>query len=208
HTIYIDTLTSEFIEPEGVIREVRHVSLDNIESGDYYVDVALKTHRNKVVDRARTEFYLYWSPEAMVINDYKTALAQLRYIADPGDIKTMEKASDSEERLAKWNEFWLTKDPSPGTKENETKNAYYRRIEFANRNFSVMKKPGWQSDRGMVYIEYGEPDQIEDYPFELNSKAYQIWYYYHQGDFRRFVFIDEWGDNDFKLLYPYDGRSW
>ncbi|PKK82257.1 MAG: hypothetical protein CVT49_14630 [candidate division Zixibacteria bacterium HGW-Zixibacteria-1] len=208
HTMYTDSMTADFGDPNGTIREVRHVSLDNIESGDYYIDIALKNRRGKVFDRARTEFYLYWSPEAMIINDYKTALSQLRYIADPGDIKTMEKAENSEDRIEKWNEFWLSKDPSPGTKENETKNAYYRRIDFANRNFSVMKKPGWRTDRGMVYIEYGEPDQIEDYPFELNSKAYQIWYYYRHGDPRRFVFIDEWGDNDFRLLYPYDGRTW
>ena len=59
-----------------------------------------------------------------------------------------------------------------------------------------------------IYIQYGKPDQIEDYPFELSSKAYQIWYYYSIGERRRFIFVDEWSDGDFKLQYPYDGRSW
>ncbi|RKX26929.1 MAG: hypothetical protein DRP46_10395, partial [Candidatus Zixiibacteriota bacterium] len=207
-TVYIDTLTSTFPKSGDIIREVRQVALDNIESGDYSIDIALRSRRDKVVDRMRTDFFLYWSPEAMILNDFNTAIAQLRYIADPGEIKGMKKAETNEERLSLWNDFWLARDPSPGTPENEIKDTYYHRIAYANRNFGVMKKPGWSTDRGMIYIEYGEPDQVEDYPFELDSKAYQIWYYYHHGDPRKFVFIDEWGDNDFRLLYPYDGRIW
>jgi len=208
HTIYVDTLTSEFVEGEDFLREVRHITLDNIKSGEYIIDVALKSRRNKVVDRARLDFFLYWSPEAMIVNDYKTAIAQLRYIAGGDEIDELKDARSSDERLSRWNKFWETHDPSPGTPENEVKSAYYKRIELANRNFSVMKKAGWSTDRGRIYIEYGEPDQLEDFPFELNSKAYQVWYYYRHGDPRKFVFIDEWGDNDFRLLYPYDGRIW
>jgi len=207
-TVYLDTLTSSFGGEDNIIREVRHITLNNLRSGEYYIDIVLKSRRGKGVDRARLKFYLYWSPEAMITNDYETAIEQLKYIAESDDMKALKKAENAEERIARWNDFWASKDPSPGTAENEIKAAYYGRIDFANRNFTVMKKAGWRSDRGMIYIEYGEPDQVEDYPFELNSKAYQIWYYYRYGDPRKFVFVDEWGDNDFKLLYPYDGRVW
>ena len=57
---------------------------------------------------------------------------------------------------------------------------------------------------GMIYIIYGEPEQVESHPFELNSKPYQIWYYYSLS--RTFVFVDEIGTGDYELQYPYDGR--
>jgi GWxTD domain-containing protein len=206
--VYFDSVRSEYSEDKGVIRQIRQISLSRMKSGDYYLEILLKNRRNRVVDRVRTPFRLYWSPEALVVNDFETAVTQLKYIADPGDTKKLKLAKTPDEQLAAWNEFWRSRDPSPGTAHNEAKENYYRRIEYSNRHFSVLKKEGWRTDRGMVFIQYGTPDQIEDYPFELNAKAYQIWYYYQLREPRRFVFIDEWGDGDFRLQYPYDGRSY
>jgi GWxTD domain-containing protein len=121
-------------------------------------------------------------------------------------MKAFKKAVTPDEKLRLWNDFWLKRDPTPGTPENEAKREYYRRIEYANVHFSILRKEGWLTDRGMVYITYGEPDQIEDHPFDIDSKAYQIWDYYQASDVRRFLFIDEWGDGDYRLQYPYDGR--
>jgi len=55
----------------------------------------------------------------------------------------------------------------------------------------------------MVYIKYGEPDQIDNHPFELERKPYLVWYYYMQR--RTFVFEDSRGDGDYQLEFPYDG---
>lgn len=59
-------------------------------------------------------------------------------------------------------DFWLRRDPTPGTVENESKIEHYRRIAYANDHFSAAI-PGWKTDRGRVYITYGPPDQIEDH---------------------------------------------
>ena len=56
-------------------------------------------------------------------------------------------------------QFWLRRDPTPGTAENEMKEEHYRRIAFANDNFH-RGIPGWKTDRGMIYIKYGPPDAI------------------------------------------------
>jgi GWxTD domain-containing protein len=142
----------------------------------------------------------------MILNDPETAIAMLKYIATNKEIESLKNADSAEARLEIWNQMWLSRDPTEGTLENEAKKDYYRRVEFAVQNFSIMRKPGWRTDRGMIYIMYGEPDQIEDFPFELNAKAYQIWYYYRSSDkLREFLFVDEWGNNDYVLQYPYDG---
>ena len=59
-------------------------------------------------------------------------------------------------------QFWLRRDPTPGTVENEFKEEHYRRIAFANEHFSA-GIPGWKTDRGRIYITYGPPDEIEDH---------------------------------------------
>ncbi|MFH0778083.1 MAG: GWxTD domain-containing protein [Candidatus Eisenbacteria bacterium] len=57
-------------------------------------------------------------------------------------------------------EFWRERDPSPGTARNETKEELYRRILHANKSFSFFQK-GMLTDRGRIYVRYGEPDLVE-----------------------------------------------
>ncbi|MGP8244445.1 MAG: GWxTD domain-containing protein, partial [Bryobacteraceae bacterium] len=58
--------------------------------------------------------------------------------------------------------FWLRRDPTPDTVENEFKEEHYRRIAYANEHFAS-GIPGWKTDRGRIYITYGPPDEIEDH---------------------------------------------
>ncbi|MEO8369884.1 MAG: GWxTD domain-containing protein [Candidatus Solibacter sp.] len=60
-------------------------------------------------------------------------------------------------------QFWQRRDPTPGTVENEMKEEHYRRIAYANQNFTA-GIIGWKTDRGRVYIVYGPPDQKESHP--------------------------------------------
>ncbi len=201
--VYRDTLTSTF--SEGAICQLRQASLSGMKAGMYILEVILRGRREKIVDDMKETFWINWSPEALINNDFEAAVQQLKYIAAPAEMRKIENAPTPEEKLKQWNEFWLSRDPTPGTAENEAKKDYYRRIEIANQRYTVMKKEGWLADRGMIFITYGEPDQIEEYPFELSQKAYQVWYYYSSGNARKFVFVDEWGDGDYRLQYPYDG---
>jgi GWxTD domain-containing protein len=61
-------------------------------------------------------------------------------------------------------QFWLRRDPTPGTAENEFKEEHYRRIAYANQNFGDGSIPGWKTDRGQIYITYGPPDEKESHP--------------------------------------------
>jgi GWxTD domain-containing protein len=60
-------------------------------------------------------------------------------------------------------QFWLRRDPTPGTVENEFKEEHYRRIAYANEHYGAQQLPGWKTDRGRIYITYGPPDEIEDH---------------------------------------------
>lgn len=57
-------------------------------------------------------------------------------------------------------EFWKDLDPTPGTAANEIKREFERRIAYANAHYSETEK-GIYTDRGMIYIRYGQPDDIQ-----------------------------------------------
>ena len=106
----------------------------------------------------------------------------------------------TKEKKEKFIKFWKQRDPSPATTENEIMNEYYKRIRYSNEHFSGFMD-GWKTDMGMVFILFGPPNDIERHPFEIQSKPYEIWYYYEIN--RTFVFVDETGFGDYRLLTPY-----
>ncbi|MCP2520018.1 GWxTD domain-containing protein [SCandidatus Aminicenantes bacterium Aminicenantia_JdfR_composite] len=100
-------------------------------------------------------------------------------------------------------DFWEKRDPDPTTEENEFKEEFFRRIEYANKHFNE-GIPGWKTDRGRIYIYFGPPDKIEQRPV-LNRpdiKGYLLWIYYRY----RFAveFIDKRGDGSYRFD-PYSG---
>jgi len=167
-----------------------------LEEDQYLLQVTVQDPVNGRTTTQKTTFQVRWSTLGQVAKDYEEAVEQLRYIATDDEYKELKKA-EGEERRKVWLEFWEERDPTPGTPANEMRTEYYRRIEYANRNFAVVST-GWRTDRGRVYIIHGPPDDIERHPMEIGGKPYQIWHYYSTN--RRFYFIDEDGYGDYKLV--------
>jgi len=69
-----------------------------------------------------------------------------------------------EERQQFIEQFWLRRDPTPATPENEVKEEHYRRIAYSNARYATTVAPGWMTDRGRIYITSGPPEQIESHP--------------------------------------------
>lgn len=178
------------------------ISLEKLGPGPYDLIVAVPTGKKDKFITATGGFELVWSSSELVKNDFNAAVDQLQYIASAREMDDLRDLPE-DQRIAKWNEFWKSKDPSPGTEENELKSEYYRRLAYANRRFSVSNKLGWKTDMGMIHIIYGEPDDIERHPFDIDTKPYELWYYYNPR--RRFLFIDVRGYGEYELQYPYDG---
>src|SRR5262249_49837956 len=121
---------------------------------------------------------------------WATMLEILEFVANPGDLEPLRKASTPEERTAAWKSFWLRRDPTPGTERNESLIEFMKRIRYANGQFQGLG-PGWRTDQGHIYIKYGAPDQIEDIPASLTSYPTQIWHYYQLN--RKYTFMDRDG---------------
>jgi GWxTD domain-containing protein len=85
------------------------------------------------------------------------------YIITPEEREAFKQLSNDEERDQFIETFWLRRDPTPDTLENEYKEEHYRRIAYANERFGA-GVPGWKTDRGRIYIIHGAPDEIESHP--------------------------------------------
>jgi GWxTD domain-containing protein len=84
------------------------------------------------------------------------------YIITDEERATFKRLQTDEEREQFIEGFWLRRDPTPDTVENEFKEEHYRRIAYANEHFAS-GIPGWKTDRGRIYITFGPPDEIEDH---------------------------------------------
>jgi GWxTD domain-containing protein len=85
------------------------------------------------------------------------------YIITDEERTAFKRLKTDEERQSFVESFWLRRDPTPDTEENEYKEEHYRRIAYANDHYAS-GIPGWKTDRGMIYIKYGAPDEIDSHP--------------------------------------------
>jgi GWxTD domain-containing protein len=98
------------------------------------------------------------------------------YIITDAERAAFKRLQTDPEREHFIEQFWLRRDPTPGTPENEFKEEHYRRIAYANDHFAS-GIPGWKTDRGRIYIVYGPPDEIEDHAAAGASPHSQQWLY-------------------------------
>jgi GWxTD domain-containing protein len=122
--------------------------------------------------------------------DYKKWLDEdVAYIITDEERKAFKSLSNDEERDAFIEQFWQRRNPNPDSPENEFKEEHYRRIAYANDHFAA-GKPGWKTDRGRIYIMYGEPDSKDSHPSggtyerpmdegggETSTFPFEIWHY-------------------------------
>ena len=76
---------------------------------------------------------------------------------------------------------------------------FSRRMETAAGRYRQPKVAGYNTDRGRVYVKYGEPDAIEQKVVEAETHSREYWRYYNTGYV--FVFIDIRGDGTYRLAW-------
>ncbi len=183
------------------------LSSEKMPHDSYLIHMRVKDGKEQV-DGERL-FTMRWEGIPASIADLTLAIQQLRYIAKKDDLKKILEAGTDRQRQA-FLDFWKRVDPSPGTEQNELLDEYYRRINYASLNFGGLQE-GWKTDRGMVFVLFGAPNDIERNPFNRSPrtaigrartvKAYEIWTYHEIN--RQFVFLDESGYGDYRLEYPF-----
>jgi GWxTD domain-containing protein len=124
-------------------------------------------------------------------------LEQLRYIANQNEWRVLRRVPKNKHTDA-IESFWQANDPSPGTVRNENREFFYQRVLHADDQFTIHSRmKGWKSDRGRIYIKFGEPDQVVNDTFPIGRPPSITWHYFRLN--RRFVFTDERGFGQYTL---------
>ncbi len=191
--------------PAGKSQHLVPIPVEDFKTGGYLLRISLLGADGDVFDRTEKAFVSLWSGLAAHLQNIDDAISQLLYYAKKKDLNFIKEGSDQIERYQRFQTFWEKRDPTPNTKRNERMEEYYYRIAFTNRQYGAVQD-GWKTDRGFVYVHYGEPDFIESKPFNFDYEPYEVWIYERIG--RRFIFVDRTGFGDFDLLVPvWDERT-
>jgi GWxTD domain-containing protein len=75
--------------------------------------------------------------------------------------------------------FWLQRDPTPGTEDNEYRTEVLTRFQYVQKYFKRgSSKPGWMTDMGRFWMILGKPNTIERFDSKPGLYPAQVWYYF------------------------------
>lgn len=171
------------------------LDVDNWVPGTYTVNLRVHT-KNPDRDASASVDVPVDFTRAMLTTNFDQTLSILSLIATKEELKGLRDATEAQRPKA-WLDFWAKRDPDPSTRRNEALEEYLRRVRYVMAHFSQLG-PGWRTDRGRVYIEYGPPQRIEHVDDSRGEGEYEIWRYYDSGQV--FVFYDRFGLGDYRLI--------
>jgi len=111
----------------------------------------LEMQKNKAKEATLGSYYKKWLDEDVL------------YIITSEERDLFKALTTDEERENFIEQFWIRRNADPREPGNQFKVEHYRRIVYANERFAS-GIPGWKTDRGRIYILYGEPDGKESHP--------------------------------------------
>jgi len=98
---------------------------------------------------------------------YQTA----RLIMTKEEVKIFERLPDAGSRKEFIADFWLKRDPDPDTPDNAFQKEFEARVAFVNKRFNKEGGPGYNTDRGRVYILMGPPEKVEEFSPEVGASV-------------------------------------
>lgn len=190
--------SSQIVKVKSGKNQIFH-NLDSLvlDLGKHLLKVSLKDSTQKVIDTSIKSFTSRWVGVPVYITDLDKAIDQMIYLASPEELSYIRDAETRIEKSKRFVAFWKKQDPNPADEYNPVFNEYYSRVAYANQNFTTYSLDGWKSDRGMVFIILGAPDNIDRHPFEYYAKPYEVWQYYNLN--KQFIFMDYSGFGDYRL---------
>lgn len=193
--------------------------IDTLKAGDYNLKMTLidgvdsvSTDRQfsvimprDIVKRTMMEGIFREFPEAnniMTEADAKNFRDEIVYIASPDEMKLYDSLNLTG-KAAFQKDFWARRNSEPGTSQNEYEIEHYRRLKYVKDTFGKFSggHAGWRTDRGRVYIMYGEPSEIERYPLSLEARAWERWSYNGLEGGVYFIFVDMQNADNYNLVH-------
>ncbi|MCZ6706160.1 MAG: GWxTD domain-containing protein, partial [Bacteroidetes bacterium] len=196
--------------------------VSQLASGSYFLRLAVLSEDNEAVTEQSQKFFVY-NPfveraqptivmdESFEMSRYadmteeevELSIKHIRIIATEAERRRVRGIQDLDERRRFLMDFWMMRDPVPGTPINEFQEDFFSRLQYANDRYSTNFEEGWDTDRGRTMIKYGPPSGIQPHLFDSGVIPYEIWEYNNiPGEGRaEFIFADRDGFGSFELIH-------
>ncbi|UCD19995.1 MAG: GWxTD domain-containing protein, partial [candidate division WOR-3 bacterium] len=201
-----DTLTAVYTitDPEG--RTLRRVSrtvdkiypaqavncgidIQGIPSGEYDLTVAVEDKEANILAQKGVPFSISRVQRQEVSYQGMPFYDEIEYFLAPGDYRKF-KDLPKEGQEAFLVRFWRIHDyPTIAA-----------RFEYADEHFYIGDTPGYRTDRGRIYVRYGEPEEIE-HPLPLQQQESRPYEHWHYANGEQFIFVDIRGTNEYVLVW-------
>ena len=142
------------------------------------------------------------------LKEYIRSLRPIASEAEKGFLDNQLKLADQKLMQQFFYNFWQSR--SQLAPEEEWKK-YNGSVMGVNKKFGMFNYKGYETDRGRVYLQYGPPDKMEQYPSDPNAYPYEIWVYYTLEDKsklnpmqrnRQFIFYNrDLSSNNYQILH-------
>ncbi len=199
--------------------EVGSHILSTYPTDTYTLVIALIDSLNNTGVSTAKKFFVY-NPDIIVVDTFEVSstpvlsstfgsmseeelddlFAKSKYVASETEIDKYKRITTLDGKREFMFEFWKAKDENSSTPENEFYRQYIQRVELCNDRYTSMGKAGWKTDRGRIFLLYGDPTEIERYPNQLETRPYEIWQYTEIEGGVYFIFADLTGFSDYTLI--------
>ncbi len=180
-------------------RVVHAWPLSRLPFGRSRVTVALETRRDDEVLRLPREPALELVNLAIPFADDRAWRRHLGWLDGrlPAAVRDSLAALPASDRPGAWAGIWTAIGEVDDVAPEAAERRHLQRIVTADDRYSSFGR-GALSDRGRVYIRWGEPARVETFADPHTAGAmWQIWVYPERG--RRVLFFDAHGFGDFRL---------
>ena len=174
-------LLLEYMDPAGelVARRSRvfsyQVAGETLEPPDPY----LSTLDDTIVDQYADRFF--------------------RYLGTPEDISRYEALATRPARRRFIVDWWKRVAEEKGLSVANYRASVLNRYEIADMRYAEGGRPGWRTDRGRIFIIYGEPIEVQKYQVETEARASEEWTMMVRGRRRFCYFLDRQGTGEYTL---------
>ncbi|HOT96735.1 MAG TPA: GWxTD domain-containing protein [bacterium] len=204
---------------QDVIREIGQFPMRDIPSGTYQLEYALTDSANGVLLR-KSKLFLVQNPGLKPLAPVFAQGDQEMHFLDDFDLKKLDEEFDklfaltskgdrdiyrslkeADAKRAFLYKFWASLTPPDYSLTQDFRIRYMKDCEYVANYFSRPGKSGWRSDRGIVFLRYGKPSDIERHTVGKDTKPYEIWHYENIENGVIFVFVDRMGFNQYELIH-------
>ncbi|WP_445665778.1 GWxTD domain-containing protein [Fodinibius sp. AD559] len=166
----------------------------NQNRGNYRFEVTTKKEGDEN-DQFNGRAFGIKSPNFPAVKNTRELARPLVYLMGSDEYESLMEISNNDSLKQAIDRFWL-KNIGNKQQTRQVIELYYTRVEEANKKFSNFKE-GWKTDRGMIYILFGEPFYTRD---RLRTLTWHYSYNLQDPEYR-FQFVQPQLNNKF---YPFD----